>query len=61
MTMTESRRLKQKTIALVSPRRDALPVARGTFPPWLLLGAVGTREALAEGLNENVLDGAAEG
>lgn len=62
MTKAESRRVRQKTIPLANPRRDAPPVARGgRFPPWLPLGAVGTREALADGLTENVLDGVAEG
>lgn len=34
---------------------------RGTSTPLVVLGAVGTREALADGWNESVLDGDADG
>lgn len=61
MMKAESRRVRHRAITLANPRQDAPPVETGTLPSLVVLGAVGTREALADGLNENDLDGDAEG
>lgn len=61
MMKAESKRVRHRAIPLANPRRVAPPVETGMLPSLVVLGPAGTREALADGLNENDLEGDAEG